>query len=111
MSKETFSPPYGQLLRALCSWFRECNSPLCPLDPDLEQKSPPKLTPFCYWYIKAATLDGAFEIPSHMYGDLIRYVVHLIQLHGPPRDPSRNQAYINKTPPRIDNLPRVKGIV
>lgn len=110
MSKKPLSPPCGQLLRASCSWFRECDSPLCPLDPDLEQKDPPKLTPFCYWYFKAATLDHAFEIPFHIYGNLMRYILHLIKLHDRHRDSIRNHTYLRKTPPRIDDLPRVKGI-
>ncbi|MBA7545820.1 hypothetical protein ES705_38198 [subsurface metagenome] len=111
MPKETLSPPCGQLLRASCSWFRECNSPLCPLDPDLEQRHPPKTTPFCYWYVKAATLDGAFKVPSHIYDNLMRYILHLLQLHGPPRDLIQNHPYTHKAPPRIDDLSRVKGIV
>ncbi len=111
MAKTTFSPPCGQLLRALCSWFRECNSPLCPLDPDLEQKSPPKLTPFCFWYLKAATLDGDFEIPSHMYGDLIRYVVHLSELGDRNPDLLKIPRHAHRIAPRIDDLGKVRGIV
>jgi len=111
MSKTTLSPPRGQLLRASCPWFRECDSPLCPLDPDLEQKDPPKTTPFCFWYLKAATLIGAFEIPSHIHDNLMRYILHLIQLHDRHRHSIRNLTYSHRTPPRIDDLGKVKGIV
>ena len=111
MPKKTLSPPRGQLLRASCSWFRECDSPLCPLDPDLEQKDPPKLTPFCYWYIKAATLKGGVKIPLHIHDKLIHYIARLIQLYGPPRDPVQNHLYKRKIASKIDDLGKVKGIV
>ncbi|MBA7518435.1 hypothetical protein ES705_10505 [subsurface metagenome] len=111
MPKKTLSPPRGQLLRASCPWFRECNSPLCPLDPDLEQKDPPKLTPYCYWFLKTRSWEYLLKIPSHILDNLTRYVVHLINLGVTNRELTRIPRHADKIHPRLDDLGKVKGIV
>ncbi|MBA7518420.1 hypothetical protein ES705_10490 [subsurface metagenome] len=111
MSKTTFSPLVVIRFRALCSWSRECNSPLCPLDPDLEQKSPPKLTPFCYWYLKTKNPRAVLETPELVLLNLSRYVLHLSKLGVRDPLPIRMCICETETPPRIDNLGKVKGIV
>ena len=111
MAKKTFPLLSERKLRATCPYFGECDSPLCPLDPDLYQKNPPKLTPLCYWYLRLTTLDEAAKIPSHILDTLMRYVIHLLDLRAQALNISGFPRPAFKTPTRIDDLGEVKGVV
>ena len=111
MPKKTLSPSATIWFRAACEWSRECDSPLCPLDPDLEQKKPSKLTPLCYWYLRLVTLDEAEDIPDYILNLLMRYVIHLLNLRHPDLNASGFPQQASKTPTRIDDLHKGKGIV
>ena len=111
MPKKIFYPPGERRFRALCRWSGECESPLCPLDPDLEQKSPPKFTPCCYYYLEATTPDVTFKVPSHILDKLLRYVDHLITLQGLHRDLIKKHTGAHENTTRIDDLEVGKGVV
>jgi len=111
MPKKTLSPSPTSWFRADCEWSRECDSPLCPLAPGLEQKKPSKLTPLCYWYLRLVTLDEAAKIPDHILNTLMRYVIHLLNLRVQGLNVSGFPRSASKTPPRIDDLVEVKGVL
>ena len=111
MAKKTL-PHLSELgLRAKCPWAVQCDSPLCPLDPHLYQKRPAELTPLCYWYLKLTCLDEIADIPSHIFSTLMRYAAHLLDLRLDALDVSRILKPASKTPPRIDDPGKVKGVV
>lgn len=111
MENKTFHLSSTSWIRAACEWSRECDSPLCPLDPDLKQQKPSNLTPLCYWFLRLTTLDEAAKIPDYILKFLMRYVIHLLDLRHQDLNVSKFPRLVSKTPTRIDDLHKGKGVV
>ena len=72
--------PGGERLLTRCLWYPSCNSPLCPLDPDLNKRHPSTTVPLCYWYAKARKGIDVNEIPFPVRSRLMRYINRLHKL-------------------------------
>ena len=111
MENKTFHLSSTSWIRAACPISQECDSPLCPLDPDLEQKKPSKLTPLCYWYHKLITLDETEDIPDHILNLLMRYTLYFLNLRFQGLVVLEFTRLSSKTPPPLDDLHNGKGVV
>ena len=68
-----------------CLWYPSCNSPLCPLDPQINKRHPCTVEPLCYWYIKARKGMDVNEIPFPVRAHLMRYINRLYKLQAEQR--------------------------
>jgi len=67
-----------------CPRYKDCVSPLCPLDPYLKYNDRPPGGALCYWYDLMAEPENFVDMPRCVIDKLPDYIVHLIKIGALP---------------------------